>query len=500
MPLAKQCSAFMPVIGLEVHAQLQLPQSKLFSRAPGASHGRAAPPNAAAAAFDVALPGTYPMLNRAAVEQAIRTAVALKADVSRRSVFERKHYYYYDLPMGYQITQQRRPLATGGHVYLPLSGRHMRLARVQLEQDSGRTTHAGDRATTLADPGEKPSRVDLNRAGVALVELVFEPDLRSPEEAGDALRSLISLLRHIGVCDGHMESGSIRADLNVSLVPRETDGDDDLRSGQRVEIKNMNSVRHLVQAAAYEVRRQAAVLSASACDGGGVVESETRGFDPKLRVTYRQRSKADAYDYRFFPEPDLGVVRVTAEEVERLASTLPELPDDTIERLTRLRSQSAVVVRDTEAEQHRDNLALRSYALGDYDARVLVAEPGAVALFEETLRARQAEVPGYMLDPKLVANWIANDLFCAIRDYDLDHIQNVPIAAEHFRELLYLVQEAHISTATAKKVLAAMIEEGIHFWAEQVSRLNEAGVAKNSNQIDWSTLLVTHIQRPSTVS
>jgi len=253
--------------------------------------------------FDAALPGTYPMLNRVAVEQAARAGLALGATVAPVSFFERKHYYYYDLPHAYQVTMQRGPLATGGALALD-GGRSLRLTRLQLEMDSGKTNHEVSEVGEAGEVGgESPDGrclVDLNRAGVALVEFVFEPDLRSPEEAGEAVQKLIGLLKHIGACDGSMESGALRVDLNVSVVPdallmapgaygtapSEAEVASRLLSGNRVEVKNMNSVKFLVAAAHHEAARQAAEVRA-----GRLVAPETRGYDPKARATYRQRSK-----------------------------------------------------------------------------------------------------------------------------------------------------------------------------------------------------------------
>ena len=527
----EQAVSYTTVIGLEVHVQLQAPESKLFSRAPGASQGRLWHANTAAAAFDTALPGTYPTLNRAAVQQAIRTALALNAHVQEHSCFERKHYYYYDLPSGYQVTQQRNPLARGGYLDLPISARRVRLARVQLEQDSGRTTHAGNRAVTLASPGESPSCIDFNRAGVTLVELVFEPDLRSPEEAGDALRSLISLLRHVGVCDGNMERGSLRADLNISLVPTPSpqalygatsgdeccDNDAYFQSGQRVEVKNMNSVRHLEQAAAYEVRRQTALLSASHARGlNGPIESETRGFDPKCRTTYPQRSKANAFDYRFFPEPDLGVLNLRPEDVAKVASTLPELPGSIIRRLTGTADflGCSSPFKEIGRTAVRGNGSLRrpcrpSYGLSDYDAQVLVAEVGAAAFFEKVMRGNDCKHEGFVdhrtavLKPKLVVNWITNDLFGAMRDYELDVFSHLPINAEHFRELLELVQARLISAASAKKVLLTMLDEGVPLGGMEIITLEQSDLVAleseeaplNGRQIHEGQANVLHLQQ-----
>ena len=466
-------SRFTAVVGLEVHVQLNLLESKLFSRATGARPGQLARVNTTVSAFDASFPGTYPQLNNEAVAQAIRTALALKARISKRSTFDRKHYYYYDLPLGYQITQQRMPLATGGYLTLSQSGKRLRLSRVQLEQDSGRImkTNRWTRELNSLRNSCASTLVDLNRSGVALVELVFEPDLRTPEEAGDALRTLISLLRHIGVCDGDMEKGSIRADLNISLVrssslPNSGSTNDitekvKLLGGQRVEIKNMNSVRYLEQATAYEIKRQASLISVGSQDR--VVKSETRGFDPKSKRTYRQRSKADNIDYRFIPEPDLGTLVVSAHDIAKVVATLPELPEKMMERLTGSRASEHIY------DDHDDGV---TYGLSNYNARVLMSDPKAVQLFEDTVNYRRERLVSgeinlndqlYRMNPEpnLVAKWITNDLFGAMRQHGIESTSSLPITAQHLSELILLIQHDIITAASAKRVLTVILDEGL---------------------------------------
>ena len=491
---------YVAVIGLEVHAQLQRPRTKLFSRAPGASSRGS--PNANVASFDAALPGALPRVNPEAVQQAVRTALALGSTVAPASRFERKHYHYCDLPAGYQITQQSAPLAVGGSLSLPddTSLQRVRLTRIQLEQDSGKSTHHGDGRIDGGDGridggvGDGMTLVDLNRAGVALVELVFEPDLRTPEQAGEALRTLQGLLRHIGVCDGNMENGSMRADLNISLAERpvmegasvrhaagarseakpfeetlenmkhwcrkriadrasggvvgRTGGAAWLLSGARVEVKNMNSIKFLVSAAQYEIERQVALLRA-----GQPVVQETRGYDPKTHSTYRLRSKEDVHDYRFFPDPDLPPVAISRGTVRRLEQTLPELPHAMRQRLMAAENGAGEV-----------GVGKRSYGLSAYDAGVLIADPIAVLLFETVLKMDcQTPRPGLgggVLDSKTVANFIINDFFAIAAERSIA-IQEVPTTPWRILQLLRMVAEDVISSRTAKQVLSLMIDQAL---------------------------------------
>ena len=485
---------YVAVIGLEVHAQLQRPRTKLFSRVSGASSRGS--PNANVAAFDAALPGALPCVNPEAVQQAVRTALALGSTVAPVSRFERKHYHYCDLPAGYQITQQSAPLAVGGSLSLldDTSLRRVRLTRIQLEQDSGKSTHHGD-GRVEGGNGDGVTLVDLNRAGVALVELVFEPDLRTPEQAGEALRTLQGLLRHIGVCDGNMENGSMRADLNISLAERPAmkgasarhaavahseakpfeqtledmkewcrkriadrassgglvGGTGDaawLLSGVRVEVKNMNSVKFLVSAAQHEIERQAALLRT-----GQAVVQETRGYDPKTHSTYRLRSKEDAHDYRFFPDPDLPPVAISRGTVRRLEQTLPELPHAMRQRLM-------AAEKDTDER----GVGKRSYGLSAYDAGVLIADPIAVLLFETVLemdcRTPSPGGDGGVLDSKTVANFIINDLFAVAADHSIA-TREVPATPWRILQLLRMVAEDEVSSRTAKQVLSLMVDQAL---------------------------------------
>ncbi len=329
------------VIGLEVHAQI-VSQAKLFS---GAATEFGAEPNTQVSLVDAAMPGMLPVINGYCVEQAVRTGLGLKAHVNRHSVFERKNYFYADLPQGYQISQYQQPLVGEGTVVLDLpdgASREVGIERLHMEQDAGKSLH--DR-----DPGR--TFIDLNRSGIALMEIVSKPDLRSPEEAGLYLRKLRSIMRYLGTCDGNMEQGSLRCDVNVSVRKA---GETDLRT--RTEIKNVNSVRFVMQAIAHEAERQVA-----AYESGGTVEQETRLFDPDRGETRAMRAKEFAHDYRYFPDPDLLPLDLTEENIERIRAALPELPDEKKQRY------------------------ITKFKLTPYHAAVIVTDKDFAEAFEETV-------------------------------------------------------------------------------------------------------------------
>jgi len=393
------------VIGLEVHAQV-VSKAKLFS---GAATAFGAEPNTQVSPIDAAFPGMLPVINRHCVEQAVKTGLGINAEINLVSVFDRKNYFYADLPAGYQISQFTRPVVGKGRVTLDLadgSTREVGITRLHLEQDAGKSLH--DQHPTL-------TYVDLNRAGVALMEIVSEPDLRSAEEAGAYLRKLRSILRYLGTCDGNMEEGSLRCDCNVSVrrpgAPL----------GTRCEIKNVNSIRYVMQAIEHEARRQVELL-----EEGGVVEQETRLFDAGKGVTRPMRSKEHAHDYRYFPDPDLLPLRLDPNWVEALRRALPELPD-------------AKKARFTE-----------QYKLSPDDAGVLVAEQASADYFEAVARGR---------DAKLAANWVMVELYGALNRLGLG-IERSPVSAEALGELVDLVIDGTLSGRLAKEVFAAMIETG----------------------------------------
>ena len=391
------------VIGLEVHAQV-MSNSKLFSGAPTAF---GAEPNTQVSLVDAAMPGMLPVINKVCVEQAVRTGLGLKAQINLRSVFDRKNYFYPDLPQGYQISQYLQPVVGAGTVVLDMEDgqtREIGITRLHLEQDAGKSVH---------DLEPNRTYVDLNRSGVALMEIVSEPDLRSAAEAGAYLRKLRSILRYLGTCDGNMEQGSMRADVNVSVRrPGEP-------YGTRCEIKNVNSVRFVQQAIEYEARRQVDIL-----EEGGTIAQETRLFDSRKVETRSMRSKEEAHDYRYFPDPDLLPLEFEQAWVDAIAASLPELPDE----------RKARFVGDL--------------GLSPYDAGVLVFEKEVADFFEETARGR---------DAKIAANWIMGDLFGALNKAGLD-IARSPVSAQNLGALVDLIADGTISGRIAKDVFEEMLQ------------------------------------------
>ena len=393
------------VIGLETHAQLST-ASKIFS---GASTEFGAAPNTQASAIDIALPGVLPVLNRGAVERAIRFGLAVGATINRRSVFARKNYFYPDLPKGYQISQYEIPIVQGGALTIatPRGEKTVRLVRAHLEEDAGKSLHEELHAMT---------GIDLNRAGTPLLEIVSEPDMRSAAEAIAYARTLHALVKWIGICDGNMQEGSFRCDANVSVRP-----EGETKLGTRCEIKNLNSFRFLEQAIEFEARRQIEVIE----DGGAVVQ-ETRLFDAARHETRSMRSKEDAHDYRYFPDPDLPPLVLDPAWIKRVRSELPELP---------------------EAMKTRFE---REYDLTAYDARVLTSSRELAAYFETAA----AELPG---SAKLAANWIMGELTAALHKANLD-IVDCPISAGQLAGLLERIGDGTISGKIAREVFDAMWE------------------------------------------
>jgi aspartyl-tRNA(Asn)/glutamyl-tRNA(Gln) amidotransferase subunit B len=393
------------VLGLEVHAQVSS-QSKLFS---GASTTFGADPNSQVSLVDAGMPGMLPVINAFCVEQAIRTGLGLKAQINLNSTFDRKNYFYPDLPAGYQISQYKSPIVGEGQIIVDMPGGKsftVGVERLHLEQDAGKSLH---------DQDPNRSFVDLNRAGVALMEIVSRPDLRSGDEAAAYVRKLRAILRYLGTCDGNMEEGSMRADVNVSV--RKPGGP----LGTRCEIKNVNSMRFISQAVDYEARRQIGIL-----EDGGAIRQETRLYDPKAGETRSMRSKEEAHDYRYFPDPDLLPLELEQAWVDGIRASLPELPDD---KKARFMSQ---------------------YGLNAYDAGVLVAEREPADYFEAAAKGR---------DAKLVANWITGELFGALNKMGKD-IGQSPVSAAHLGELVGLIGDQTISGKIAKDVFAIMLESG----------------------------------------
>jgi len=398
------------VIGLEVHAQVSS-QSKLFS---GASTEFGGEPNAHVSLVDAAMPGMLPVINEECVRQAVRSGLGLNAQINLRSVFDRKNYFYPDLPQGYQISQYKSPIVGEGEVTIELAGGDsatIGIERLHLEQDAGKSLH--DQSPTL-------SFVDLNRSGVALMEIVSKPDIRSSEQAKAYVTKLRSILRYLGTCDGDMEKGSLRADVNVSV--RKPGGP----LGTRCEIKNMNSISFIGQAIEYEARRQIEII-----EDGGSIDQETRLFDPNKGETRPMRSKEEAHDYRYFPDPDLLPLEFSAAYVADLKAGLPELPDQKKARF------------------------IAELGLSPYDASVLVAERES-ALFYETVLADLADK---IRDGKLAANWVINELFGRLNKEGRD-ITGSPVSAAQLGAIVDLIGEGTISGKIAKDLFEIVWQEG----------------------------------------
>jgi len=398
------------VIGLEIHAQVTS-NSKLFS---GASTEFGGEPNTHVSLVDAAMPGMLPVINEACIKQAVRTGLGLNAQIHLRSVFDRKNYFYPDLPQGYQISQYKSPIVGEGEVIVELAGGEsvtVGIERLHLEQDAGKSLH--DQSPTL-------SLVDLNRSGVALMEIVSKPDIRSSEQAKAYVAKLRSILRYLGTCDGDMEKGSLRADVNVSVrKPGEP-------LGTRCEIKNMNSISFIGDAIEYEARRQIGVL-----EDGGAIDQETRLFDPNKGETRSMRSKEEAHDYRYFPDPDLLPLEFSEAYVADLKANLPELPDQKKARF------------------------IAEFGLSPYDASVLVAERES-ADFYETVLARLADKTR---DGKLAANWVINELFGRLNKEGRD-IATSPVSATQLGTIVDLIGEGTISGKIAKDLFEIVWQEG----------------------------------------
>lgn len=393
------------VIGLEVHAQIAS-KSKLFSRA-ATVFGAA--PNSQVSLIDAAMPGMLPVLNEYCLHQAIKTGLGLKAQINLYSVFDRKNYFYPDLPQGYQISQFYHPIVTGGHIVIALQDhtpKIIHINRLHLEQDAGKSMH---------DQSEHYSFIDLNRCGIALMEIVSEPDISSSYEAAEYLKKLRSILRYVGSCDGDMEKGSMRCDANVSV--RRPGGP----LGTRCEIKNLNSIRHVVKAIEFEAGRQVELIEL-----GGQVRQETRLFDASTGQTKLMRLKEAAYDYRYFPDPDLLPVKISQVLVDQLTLSLPELPDAKISRYT------------------------QNLYLSQYDAEVIVADEAAAHFFEESIKYGH---------PKIIANWLTSELFGYLNKYSVD-LSQCKITPSMLGNLTKLIADKVISGKIAKIVFEVMFNTG----------------------------------------
>ncbi|WP_375690398.1 Asp-tRNA(Asn)/Glu-tRNA(Gln) amidotransferase subunit GatB [Pseudooceanicola sp. LIPI14-2-Ac024] len=404
------------VIGMEVHAQVAS-KAKLFS---GASTEFGAEPNSNVAFVDAAMPGMLPVVNEFCVEQAVRTGLGLKAQINLVSAFDRKNYFYPDLPQGYQISQLYHPIVGEGEILVDMGpgvARLVRIERIHIEQDAGKSIH---------DMDPNMSFVDLNRTGVALMEIVSRPDIRGPEEAAAYIAKLRQILRYLGTCDGNMQNGNLRADVNVSVCrpgqyEKYQETQDFAHLGTRCEIKNMNSMRFIQQAIDYEARRQIQIL-----EGGGAIVQETRLYDPDKGETRSMRSKEEAHDYRYFPDPDLLPLEIEQAWVDEIAASLPELPD----------AKKARFVKD--------------FGLSEYDASVLTAEAENAAFFEKVAAGN---------DGKLAANWVINELFGRLKKEDHD-IGDSPITPEMLGKIVGLITKGDISGKIAKDVFEIAYTSG----------------------------------------
>ena len=390
------------VIGIEVHAQI-ISNSKLFSSAStqfGGEH------NSQVSFVDAGMPGMLPVINWVCVEQAIKTGLGLNAKINNYSIFDRKNYFYPDLPQGYQISQYKQPIVGEGEIIIDLDNENtktIRIERLHLEQDAGKSLH---------DQNPSYSYVDLNRSGIALMEIVSMPDISSTEEAQSYIKKLRSIMRYLGTCDGNMEEGSLRADINVSV---RKPGED---LGTRCEIKNVNSIKFIGQAINYEARRQIELLEDSKN-----IDQETRLFDPKKGETRSMRSKEEAHDYRYFPDPDLLPLSFSSDIVDEIKATLPELPDE------------------------KENRFQNEYSLSKYDANILASEIEIADFFEDIAKGR---------DPKITANWVTGEFFAAMNKNGFS-VQDSPISKNNFSKLIQLIEENVISTRIAKDVFELML-------------------------------------------
>ncbi len=392
------------VIGLEVHAQVSS-NAKLFS---SSATKFGSEPNSQVSLIDAAMPGMLPVINKFCIEQAVKTGLGLKAKINLLSVFDRKNYFYADLPQGYQISQFKHPIVGEGEVILdmPYGTKKIGIERLHLEQDAGKSLHDQDPTKTF---------IDLNRSGVALMEIVSKPDLRSPEEVAEYIKKLRSIMRYLGTCDGNMEEGSLRADVNVSV--RKVGSKD---FGTRCEIKNVNSIKFMQQAIQYEAKRQIELL-----EEGKKIDQETRLFDTKKNETRPMRSKEDAHDYRYFPDPDLPPLKFDQSFVDGIKKKLPELPDDKKERL------------------------IKDYKLSSYEAGVLISDKDTSDYFEDI--AKNSDV-------KLSINWVIGDLFAALNKIGKS-IKESPISSKNLTKLIDLIKNNTISGRIAKEVFELMIND-----------------------------------------
>ena len=391
------------VIGLEVHAQVSS-NSKLFS---GSATKFGAEPNTQVSLVDSAFPGMLPVINQYCIEQAVKTGLGFNAKINSYSVFDRKNYFYADLPQGYQISQYKNPIVGEGEIILdlPSGTKKIGIERLHLEQDAGKSIHDMDPSNTF---------VDLNRSGIALMEIVSKPDLRSPEEVNAYIKKLRSIMRYLGTCDGNMQEGSLRADVNVSVRK-----EGDINLGTRCEIKNVNSIKFMQMAIDYEAKRQVELL-----ENGKSIDQETRLFDTKKNETRSMRSKEDAHDYRYFPDPDLLPLKLSDDFINEIKKNIPELPDEKKKRF------------------------IEKFNLTPYEATILVSDIETSKYFEEVVKDS---------DVKLAANWIIGELFALLNEKNLEITQS-PISSKNLSKLINLIKDGTISGKIAKTLFELMLE------------------------------------------
>jgi len=401
--ITREKNIYEVVIGLEVHAQV-LSKSKLFSSSP-TKFG--AEPNTQVSLVDAAFPGMLPVINEYCIKQAVKTGIGLKAKINNRSVFDRKNYFYADLPQGYQISQYKNPIVGEGTVILdmPYGQRKIGIERLHLEQDAGKSIHDLDPQNTF---------IDLNRSGIALMEIVSKPDLRSLDEVNAYIKKLRSIMRYLGTCDGNMQEGSLRADVNVSVKKKGTKN-----LGTRCEIKNVNSIKFMQMAIVFEANRQVDLI-----EDGKIIDQETRLFDTNKNETRSMRSKEDAHDYRYFPDPDLLPLEVTDDFIEKIKSEIPELPDEKKKRF------------------------IENFRLSPYEATILVSDIETSKYFEEVIENS---------DVKLATNWITGELFAVLNNKNLE-ISKSPISAKNLSKLINLIKDGTISGKIAKTIFELMMD------------------------------------------
>jgi len=420
--ITREKNIYEVVIGLEIHAQV-LSNSKLFS---SSSTKFGAEPNTQVSLVDAAFPGMLPVINEYCIKQAVKTGIGLKAKINNKSVFDRKNYFYADLPQGYQISQYKHPIVGEGTVILDMSygQREIGIERLHLEQDAGKSIHDLDPHSTF---------VDLNRSGVALMEIVSKPDLRSLEEVNAYVKKIRSIMRYLETCDGNMQEGSLRADVNVSIKKKGT-----ANLGTRCEIKNVNSIKFMQMAIAYEANRQADLI-----EEGKKIDQETRLFDNKKNETRSMRSKEDAHDYRYFPDPDLLPLELTNDFIEKIKSEIPELPDEKKKRF------------------------IDKFNLSSYEANILVSDKETSVYFEKVIKNS---------DVKLATNWIVGELFALLNEKDLEIVQS-PISSENLSKLINLIKNGTISGKIAKTVFELMSDGD----KDPLKIVEEKGLQQESN-------------------